>query len=451
MAAASSPAPAASEAPVVPAVVPPPACSEAADGVGPWPRAAVGEAGMARVASGGAGRLGWLEQRFEAAGSPARLRFLGSHAFDLLGKVVSEGGGGDEARRRLVCAVLEAAARRGAPVLRIWGSLKQTGSRAELEAATDALALVLDENARRARPLRFVIALANHQAGWGSPRPEASLDDQDPASPWSARRFYLGGGWREEGGGLLAERMRSFAARAEIRSSPYVLAWELVNELDTHRSLGGGRFDAAEADPLRDAFLAPALEELASALPQPISAGELRGEPTDAYGAFARSVVGALSPRARARLVWTSHVYTTLDRTAPPAASAAATAAATAKLDRDLAIAAELGLPLYVGELGQHVRGAAPRFCGDGVRHDVPALLGAALAPAPALASRAVRRDAIEAAIVWGEGECRLAVGGDPPRAIDVGAGGDSADFAPGDVASRAALVAARRTARFRP
>ena len=42
--------------------------------------------------------------------------------------------------------------------------------------------LVLDENARRRAPLRFVVTLLNHQAGYGAPDPARSLDGQAAAT-----------------------------------------------------------------------------------------------------------------------------------------------------------------------------------------------------------------------------------------------------------------------------
>jgi hypothetical protein len=376
-----------------------------------------------------AGQLGHLEQAI--AGRPARLRFLGAHLFDLLDKVAHEAGPDEADRRRVIAAALDAAALEGAPVVRLWGSLKRTGTAAELDQAADLLALVLDEDARRARPLRFVVTLLNHQPGYGAPRPEASLDDQDPRSAWSARRIYLEGAWRARGQGQLLERIERLRARPALAASPYVLGWELVNELDTHRSVAGGTLRGPEADALRDTFLVPALDALAASFPQPILLGDLRGA-EDAYAPFARALFAALPPRARARLVWTSHVY------APAAATPAELAAATAKLDLDLALAAEHGLPFLLGELGERARGE-PRFCGEGLAHDPAALLAAVLDPRPR----------VDAAIFWGEGQCGLVVPG-TGRRVTIGAGGDSADLAPGDTAARGALRDARTWPRFR-
>jgi hypothetical protein len=210
-----------------------------------------------------------------------------------------------------------------------------------------------------------------------------------------------------------------------------VLGWELVNELDTHRSVAGGALRGPEADALRDTFLVPALDLLAASFPQPILLGDLRGAEAS-YAAFAGDLLAALPPRARARLVWTSHVY------APAAATPAELAAATRKLDLDLSIAAAHGLPFVLGELGQRARGEA-RFCGEGLAHDPAALLAAVLDPRPA----------VDAAIFWGEGQCDLAVPG-TGRRVTIGAGGDSADLAPGDAAARAALRGARARPRFR-
>jgi hypothetical protein len=361
-------------------------------------------------------------------GRPRRLRFLGAHLFDLLDKLEREAGPTEIERRRVACAALGAAAAEGAPVVRLWGSLKRTGTEEELARAVDLLALVLDENARRARPLRFVITLLNHQGGYGAPEPERSLDDQE--GPWNARRIYLEGAWRARGVGQLGERIERLRARREIAASPYVLAWELVNELDTHRAVAGGALRGPEAEALRDSFLVPALAQLAASLPHPLVIGDLRGaEP--GYGAFVRGLVARLPDEARARLVWTSHVY------AEAGAGAAEIAGATRKLDLDLALAAELRLPFLLGEIGQRAPGSAT-FCGEGLRHDPARLFAAVLDPRPA----------IDAALFWGEGHCDLAVPGSSRR-LRVGAGGDSADLAPGDHQARAAVRAARGAPRF--
>jgi len=395
-----------------------PACAEAPVS-GAWPRAASGTDGIARVASRG------LEQSF-APGRSSALRFLGAHLFDLLDKVASEGGTEAE-RRRLVCVALEACAATGAPVVRIWGSLKHTGAADEVARAAEALELVLDENARRQRPLRFVVALLNHQPGYGSPRPERSLDDQDPSSGWAARQIYLEDGWRSRGRGLLAERIEAFAARRIVQSSPYVLTWELVNELDTFRVVGP-ELSGAQAGRLRDAFLVPAAALLARSFPQPVAFGEIRAAAGPPYVAFARELVGRLSPDARQRLVWTSHVYAPLGGDS---------ARATAKLDLDLAFAAESGLPFVVGEIGQHVPGTGARFCADGPRHDLDSLFREVLGP----------RTSIDRAIFWGEGHCRLDVG---RGLVAIGAGGDSADLGPNETEARSAVAGLRRTPRFR-
>ena len=55
-----------------------------------------------------------------------------------------------------------------------------------LEVLLTAFGARSDENARRARPLRFVVSLLNHQPGYGLPNPEQSLDDQQTPG-WSAR------------------------------------------------------------------------------------------------------------------------------------------------------------------------------------------------------------------------------------------------------------------------
>jgi hypothetical protein len=407
--------------PAPPPVEPGPACADS-DAPGPWPRAA----SMPRVAGA------HLEQTL-ADGRTVRLRFLGAHLFDLLDKLAHEARPDELDRRRVACAALEAAASSGAPVVRLWGSLKRTGTSGEVDRAAEMLALVLDENARRKRPLRFVITLLNHQGGYGAPHPERSLDDQDPTSPWSARRLYVSGGWRAPGQGLLLERIERLRERPDIARSPYVLAWELVNELDTHRAIAGGSFRGPEADALVKEFAVPALGALAASFPQPLMLGDLRGDAA-AYPGFARALVAKLPPDVRARFVWTSHVY------APLGAAPADLARATKKLDLDLAIAAEHHLPFLLGELGQHARGEVA-FCGSGPAHDPAALFAAVLEPRPA----------IDAAIFWGEGRCDLALPSPAgARRISVGVGGDTADLAPGDERAREAVRAARASARFR-
>ncbi len=384
--------------------------------------------------------MGELEQTLP--GGPTRLRFLGAHLFDLLDKLEHEVRPIELERRRVICAALESVAASGAPVVRLWGSLKHTGNSLEVERSAELLALVLNENARRARPLRFVVTLQNHQPGYGSPKPEASLDDQDPESPWNARRIYLEGSWRTPSQGLLAERIDTFRRRPDLATSPYVLAWELVNELDTHRILPRGQWQGAAADALRSSFLVPALTSLAGAFTQPIMLGDLRGS-KDGHGAFARSVVDALPPEVRGRLVWTSHVY------APLAASARApeVQAALGKLDLDLDVAADTGLPFLLGEVGQWSRGAPAGFCRDGATHDVEQLFAAVLEPS----ARSPRRGAIEAALFWGEGRCDLGVeSARGPLRITIGAGGDSADLGPGDSTARTAVRTAREQPRFR-
>jgi len=307
------------------------------------------------------------------------------------------------------------------------------------------LALVLDENERREHPLRFVITLLNHQPGYGAPNPKASLDDQDPKSPWHAKRLYLESSFAEAGQGLIAERIKAFAAQPAIARSPHVLAWELVNELDTFRSIAAGTFQGPEAAALRERFLVPALSLLAQRFEAPLLLGELRGH-AQAYPAFARSVIDALPEAARLSLVWTSHVY------APRARDAAAReiAQATEKLDRDVQIAASRGLPLLLGEIGQTVPGSAPRFCKGGAEHDLEQLFSAVFDPKPPASSRP-RRD-LDAALFWGEGLCDLPVawGEGMMRAhVSIGAGGDSADLGPDEARARAALRAVRAQARF--
>lgn len=418
----------------------PPACEEKAASPGPWPRAT----GLVRAIAGKPGEaMGWLEQPIEGRGA-VRLRFLGTHVFDLLDKLAAEGGPDEASRRRMICAALNAVAERGAPVVRIWGTLKRTGTAEEIERARAMLGLVLDENARRARPLRFVVSLLNHQPGYGLPSPEVSLDDQKTPG-WSAREVYLSGAWQRRGIGQLAERIERYREDVSIRSSPYVLAWELVNELDTHRSVAGGSFGGAAADRLVSAFLAPAAAMLAEGFSQPIAFGDLRGA-LYSYSDFAERAVEALSPAARARLVWTAHVY--LETTDPPPSEAERRALAergTRKLDVDMEIARSLGLPFFLGEIGQHVRGAKTAYCAGGARHDIPGLLQAALAPDR---DPRGRRD-IEAAVFWGEGLCGLTIDAAAGWRVDIGAGGDSADLGPGEAAARDAVAAARGWPRF--
>jgi hypothetical protein len=366
------------------------------------------------------------------------LRFLGAHLFDLLDKLLYEGGGSEQSRRRVACAALDAVARDGAPVVRLWGTLKRTGVPGEVRDAANMLALVLDENARRTHPLRFVVTLLNHQAGYGAPDPSRSLDDQSAESPWQARRIYLGSSFREPG--LLADRIAAFAARPEIARDPAILGWELVNELDTFRAVAGGDLGSPEAKVLRDSFLVPALGLLAESFPQPVLVGDLRGH-RGAYVEFARGLLAALPPRVREKLVWTAHVY------APRARSAKdpALAESTWKLDLDLSIAATHGLPFLLGEIGQHVPGEKARFCGGGVRHDVQGLFDFVFSP-----GAAPLREDMKMALFWGEGRCGLEIpGAGGPLRISIGAGGDSADLGPAETKAREALRAARRAARF--
>jgi hypothetical protein len=354
---------------------------------------------------------------------------LGAHAFDLLDKIASEVGD-DEPRARVVaCRVLDAIAMTGAPVVRIWGSLKRTGDAVEPGRAARALAWVLDENARRQRPLRFVIALMNHQSGYGAPDPTQSLDDQRAGSAWSSARLYREGSWRARGEGLLSDRVDAFASDDRIRASTYVLGWEVINELDTFRAVANGSLEGPQADTLRSSFAVPALELLAKRFEQPILLGEVRGK-LPRYDAFVGALIDALSPEARARLVWTSHVYLSEQR------RSIVVGTALDKLDHDLALASARGLPLLVGEIGLHASGPATRYCDATPPHAFARVLERALSGP---------RATIDLAIAWGEGLCRLAL---PSGAIDVGAGGDTADLGPTDP-GRADLAAARRTPRF--
>lgn len=444
---AASGAGSAGSAPVGGAVVgAAPACAEEAANPGPWGRAEAGARGVVTVVAGRDGKeLGGLLQGMAGRGEE-RLRFLGTHLFDILDKLHAEGGATEEERRRVICAALNAVAKSGAPVVRIWGTLKRTGTREELERARDMLALLLDENARRLRPLRFVVTLLNHQPGYGLPDPAESLDDQR-APGWAPRDVYTLGAWRRSGVGQLAERIEVYRENEAIRTSPYVLAWEIVNELDTHRTVAGGSFQGAEAEALRSTFLVPAAAMLAEAFPQPVMLGELRGE-LAAYGEFAEGVVKALPEKVRARLAWTAHVYVEA-----PSAGAASLAdrarleRAVRKLDLDLDLARKLGLPFVLGEIGQIAKVASRSHCQGGATHDVGALLAGVLSPDPDPHGR----KGIEAALFWGEGLCGLEVAGPDGarRTIDVGAGGDSADLGPGETGAREALSAARRTVRF--
>jgi len=340
----------------VSAELPPPACDEIAAMPGPWERAEGGERGIAKtvVATDGAS-LGGIVQSVEGRGT-IRLRFLGTHVFDLLDKIAAEGGATETERRRAICAVLNEVAKSGAPVARIWGTLKRTGTTEEIERARDTLALVLDEDARRTRPLRFVVSLLNHQPGYGLPDPDASLDDQKAAG-WSAREVYLEGSWERRGIGQLAERIDKYRQDRTIHGSPYVLAWELVNELDTHRKVGGGQLAGPEADRLAKSFLVPAMTLLSDSFPQPIVIGDLRGGLAN-YRTFSEGTVAALPASVRAKLLWTGHVY--IETTNPPPSASeqkAMTEAGVRKIDLDIEVARKLGLPFFLGEMGQLVRG----------------------------------------------------------------------------------------------
>ncbi len=429
----------------VDARTPPPACDEVAATPGPWGRAVEGSAGIARaMVSGDERTLGGLAQQIAGRGD-VHLRFLGTHVFDLLDKVASEGGANEVEKRRMICAALNEVARSGAPVVRIWGSLKRTGTTEEIERARDMLALVLDEDARRARPLRFVVSLLNHQPGYGSPDPDVSLDDQKTPG-WSAREVYLEGSWQRRGIGQLAERIETYRQNTVIRLSPYVITWELVNELDTHRSVARGAFSGVEADRLVATFLGPAAGMLADSFPQPLALGDLRGS-LRGLPAFADRAVAALPEGARRRLVWTTHVY--VETTSPPPSASEAKAlveTGTRKLDIDIEVARKLRVPLLLGEIGQLVRGAKTTYCRGGATHDIAGLLGAVLSPE---VDPHGRRD-IDAAMFWGEGMCGLTIGeGESARRVSVGAGGDSADLGPGEVDARRALAEARRSSRF--
>lgn len=388
-----------------------PSCREI--GGSAWPRPAEGMAGVAGVAKvAGQRRL----TQMMSDGRVRELAFVGAHAFDLLDKLAHEASHDGE-RRRVVCHVLNDAAERGVKVLRLWGSLKRTGSDAEVEESTRLLALVFDENARRTRPLLFVVTLLNHQAGYGAPDPARSLDDQ--AGAWGARALYVEGAWDAAGGGSLGRRID--ALRRPEMASPHVIAWELVNELDTFRHVAGGTFAGADGAALRERFLVPAATCLARAVPQPIMLGDIRGQ-RDAYAKWAPALVAALPEPVRRRLVWTSHVYG--ERGKQPDDF-------LRKLDVDLAIARDNELPFVLGELGQHVPGAKGSFCGAGVAHELEPLLAA------------VTKRGVDALFIWGEGRCDLDVGGG--RRMIIGAGSDSAEIGADDGPTLALLRARRR------
>jgi len=282
-----------------------------------------------------------------------------------------------------------------------------------------------------------VVTLLNHQPGYGSPDPERGLDDQDPASPWSARRVYLEGGWRAPGTGQIGPRIEAFRARPALVAAPAILGWELVNELDTHRVLRG----PAEVSAFREGFVVPALALLAASFPQPILLGDLRA-PAARYDALGAALLAALPDAVKQRLIWTSHVY------APAVATGGATelAASTWKLDRDLDLAARHGLPFLLGELGQRTTGGDAGFCRDGAPHALGPLFDGVLDPAKG----APLRHAIGMALFWGEGRCALPVPSPSgERRVTIGAGGDSADLGPGEAIAREAVREVRRRPRF--
>lgn len=434
-----------------------PSCSEQHAALAPWPPVAENAWPTVSRAAGEAA-LGSIKQRALApdhadttvieqdedglsAQRSHSLHFLGAHLFDILDKLEFEAGVDEQARRHFVCLALNAVASRGVPVVRIWGSLKRTGSTDELERATANLALLLDENARRARPLRFIVTLLNHQAGYGSPQPEKTLDALPRSSPWSARSLYLEGGWLLRDQGLLAERIERFSREPRIAASPYVLTWELVNELDTKRLAHAGSFVGPDVQALSQRFIAPALSLLARSMPQPIALGELRGQSSAAYESFAIATLSSLPDEVLGRLVWTSHIYLTL----PRSGALRIDPAPLGKLDRDLRIARRLGLPFFIGEIGQWVDGRPPGVCVSGPPHDISALLRAVL-DAPSRAD-------VRAVLFWGEGECALSLSEPPsaPRFVRLSAGGDSADLGPDEARAREVLAAARRDARWLP
>lgn len=330
------------------------------------------------------------------------LSFVGAHVFDLLNKLETEAAS-DPERRQITRAVLDDAEARGVSVLRFWGSLKRVGVTEEVNRSVRLLNLVLEENARRRRPLRFIVTLLNHQAGYGAPDPSRSLDDQ-AAGPWHARTLYLQDGWRAPGVGSLAERIAALSTSPAAHSE-HVLAWELVNELDTFRHISGGRFDGPDAETLVTGFIVPAAEMLAGAVSQSIMIGDLRGERA-AYAAWAPGVIAALPPALESRLIWTSHVYS--ERGRDPEAF-------MGKLDVDLELARAHDLPFVLGELGEHAPGAPAGFCTQAVRHDFEPLFAA------------VRRRDVRAIVVWGEGRCDLRIGTN--RSMAIGAGADSAEI----------------------
>ncbi len=404
------------QAPATPAVHAPQhqsACKELPGGA--WPRAAAGQAGIAHTER--ADGQAYLAQTM-IDGRSQRLRFLGTHVFDLLDKLAHEGGPDEAARRRLICALLNDVAKRSAPVVRIWGSLKHTGKPLEIRRSAAMLQLLLDENARRQHPLRFVVTLLNHQAGYGAPDPHHTLDEQAEDSPWHARAIYLQRSWRMAGTGLLRDRMLAFTSLPQA-GSPYVLAWELVNELDSFGILDGASWREAAALQLRDRFLIPAAVSAAKLFPQLLVIGELRG-PGETYSAFVDSLLMALPAALLRRLIWTTHVYAVREDQPP----------ATGKLDRDRALARRHGLPLLIGELGQKLGTPTVGACPSGSRHDLSRLLQ------PILDRR------LEAVLFWGEGRCPLELG--DGRRMAIGAGGDSAELATDDDDAHETLLRAR-------
>lgn len=427
------------------ALPPEPACPETIDQA-IWPRAEEGEKGIVSAIPGSANAVGHLEQRMIGKGG-VKLRFFGTHVFDLLDKLHNEAEPKERSQREMICHVLNRVAARKAPVIRIWGTLKRTGTTDEIEKARSLLALVLDENARRTRPLRFIVTLQNHQAGYGHPNPDVSLDDQTQPG-FSAKDMYLNESWKKPNIGQLGDRIQRYSENSIFTSSPYILAWELVNELDLFRVIPGGSLNHVAAEKVASSFMIPATEQMAAAFKQPIVIADVRGalEPTESYFHWSERLVLQLSPATRKKLIWTSHVYT---ETSAGAASGAvkpnAVDGATLKLNRDLRIAARFQTPFLLGEIGEHVRDSHPTFCGENGVHTLARTFDAVLFPNPDPAGRNV----IETALFWGEGHCKLPIDNAGNQRVHIGVGGDSADLGQAETDALRAILALREHPRF--
>ncbi|MBK8251311.1 MAG: hypothetical protein IPK82_01415 [Polyangiaceae bacterium] len=422
-----------------------PACPEIIDPA-IWPRAEEGEKGLAAAVPGSTGAIGHLEQRMIGKGA-VKLRFFGTHVFDLLDKLHNEAEPKEQSQREMICHILNRVAERKAPVIRIWGTLKRTGTTDEIEKARTLLALLLDENARRTRPFRFIVTLQNHQAGYGHPSPEVPLDDQTKQG-FSAKDMYLNESWKKPNIGQLADRIQQYSETGIFTSSPYILAWELVNELDLFRVIPGGSLAHAAAEKVASSFVIPAAEQMAAAFKQPIVIADIRAslDPAENYLQWSGRLIDQLSPAARKRLIWTSHVYTEKSTGAlSGTASPNAVDKATLKLNRDLRIAARFQTPFLLGEIGEHVRDSNPVFCGETGVHNLSASFQSVLFPSPDPAGRAV----IENALFWGEGHCNLPVDNAGSRRVHIGVGGDSADLGQSETDALRAILALREHRRF--